>query len=58
MRDLGGVLSLLDEKETNLQIHALKKLNELVDQFWHEIADEISKMCFFRKVLGGKLMKN
>ncbi|CCJ28483.1 unnamed protein product, partial [Pneumocystis jirovecii] len=39
-----GILSLLDEKETSLQIHALKNLKELVDQFWHEIADEISKI--------------
>ncbi|KTW26390.1 hypothetical protein T552_02872 [Pneumocystis carinii B80] len=43
-QSVGGVLSLLDEKETNLQIHALGKLNELMDQFWHEIADEISKI--------------
>ncbi|QSL66490.1 hypothetical protein MERGE_000870 [Pneumocystis wakefieldiae] len=49
IQSVGGVLSLLDEKETNLQIHALKKLNELVDQFWHEIADEISKIETFYK---------
>ncbi|EMR09366.1 hypothetical protein PNEG_02316 [Pneumocystis murina B123] len=44
IQSVGGVLSLLDEKETDLQIHALKKLNELMDNFWHEIADEISKI--------------
>ncbi|KAG4306410.1 hypothetical protein PORY_000398 [Pneumocystis oryctolagi] len=44
VHSVGGVLSLLDEKETTLQVHALKNLNELVDQFWHEIADEISKI--------------
>ncbi|CCJ30008.1 unnamed protein product [Pneumocystis jirovecii] len=44
IHSVGGILSLLDEKETSLQIHALKNLKELVDQFWHEIADEISKI--------------
>lgn len=34
-----GVLSLLEEKENQLRIAALQRLNEVVDQFWHEIAD-------------------
>eukprot|EP00929_Paragymnodinium_shiwhaense_P095737 TRINITY_DN5700_c0_g1_i1.p1 TRINITY_DN5700_c0_g1~~TRINITY_DN5700_c0_g1_i1.p1 ORF type:complete len:1089 (+),score=365.49 TRINITY_DN5700_c0_g1_i1:107-3373(+) len=35
----GGVLSLLEERENLLQVTALRQLNEVVDQFWHEIAD-------------------
>lgn len=34
-----GVLSLLEEQENQLRIAALERLNEVVDQFWHEIAD-------------------
>ncbi|KAG4302880.1 hypothetical protein PCK1_000823 [Pneumocystis canis] len=44
IHSVGGVLSLLNEKETILQIHALKNLNDLVDQFWYEIADEVSRI--------------
>jgi len=38
-----GVISLLDESE-ELQIYALKKLNTIVDQFWAEISDSVSKI--------------
>jgi len=38
-----GVISLLDESE-ELQIYALKKLNSIVDQFWAEISDSVSKI--------------
>ena len=41
---LGGVLSLLDEPEEDVQIFALARLNELVDLFWAEISESISKM--------------
>lgn len=34
-----GVLSLLEEQENQLRVAALHRLNEVVDQFWHEIAD-------------------
>ncbi|KAG5440485.1 hypothetical protein PCK2_000419 [Pneumocystis canis] len=44
IHSVGGVLSLLDEKEAALQVHALKNLNDLVDKFWYEIADEISRI--------------
>lgn len=34
MSSATGLLSLLDESEVALQIHALQRLNEVVDQFW------------------------
>lgn len=39
-----GILSLLDEQDEVLQIHALDQLNALVEQFWHEIATAIPKI--------------
>jgi len=39
-----GVISLLDEKSEEIQIYALKKLNSIVDQFWAEISDSVSKI--------------
>jgi len=40
----GGLIALLDESEEELKIYALQKLNPLVDQFWAEISDAVSKM--------------
>ncbi|CAG8442804.1 7968_t:CDS:10 [Ambispora gerdemannii] len=40
----GGIIALLDESEEELKVYALRKLNTLVDQFWAEIADAISKI--------------
>ena len=40
----GGIIALLDESEEDLKIYALQKLNTLVDQFWAEISDAVSKM--------------
>jgi len=37
-----GVLSLLEEQENQLRVAALERLNEVVDQFWHEIADYLT----------------
>jgi hypothetical protein len=40
-----GFISLLQEDEAELQVYALKKLNDVVDQFWAEIGhDSISRM--------------
>ena len=39
-----GFLSLLDEDEPELHHYALQKLNELVAQFWAEVAHSIVKM--------------
>ena len=39
-----GFLSLLDENEAELHQYALQKLNELVGDFWAEIANSIGKM--------------
>lgn len=39
-----GVVALLDEPEPELQSYALQKLNVLVDSFWAEIADSVSKI--------------
>jgi len=37
-----GVLSLLEEQENSLRVAALQRLNEVVDQFWHEVADYLT----------------
>lgn len=39
-----GVISLLDEPQTELKIFALKKLNLIVPEFWAEISDVVDKM--------------
>ncbi|CAK9108184.1 unnamed protein product [Durusdinium trenchii] len=41
---VSGVLSLLEEQENQLQCAALQRLNEVVDQFWHEIADYLNEI--------------
>jgi len=42
----GGILSLLQEDEPELQIYALKRLNEdqIIRQFWAEIADALEQI--------------
>lgn len=35
-------MALLHEPEQELQIYALKKLNEVVDHFWAEISEAVS----------------
>jgi len=46
-----GVIALLDEPNIHLKEFALRKLNEIVDEFWPEIADSVEKMLvtFFRR---------
>lgn len=39
-----GVIALLDEPNVLLKEFALQKLNEIVDEFWPEIADSVEKM--------------
>ncbi|KAJ3119649.1 proteasome regulatory particle base subunit [Nowakowskiella sp. JEL0407] len=39
-----GLLSLLDEPEDLLKIYALEKLDSIVDVFWAEIADYVSRI--------------
>lgn len=39
-----SVLPYLYEKERDLQIYALKKLDLIVDHAWHQISDKISKI--------------
>lgn len=41
---LAGILSLLDENTEKSLIYALHRLNAIVDIFWPEISDSISKM--------------
>lgn len=36
------VLSLLDETDPTLRVAALERLNQLVDEFWFEMADRIA----------------
>lgn len=40
----GGFLALLDDDESALQVHALRRLNDVVDVFWAEISDSIEKI--------------
>jgi len=44
---VAGYLALLQEPESELQAHALRNLNQLVDQFWMEIADSGANMYSF-----------
>ncbi|GAA5864300.1 hypothetical protein JCM3774_002744 [Rhodotorula dairenensis] len=39
-----GLLSLLDEPEAALQTHALRNINDRIDQLWAEVADSIVKI--------------
>jgi len=39
-----GLIGLLDEPDQQLKCYALQNLDKLVDQFWAEIADSVSKM--------------
>jgi 26S proteasome regulatory subunit N2 len=39
MTSATGILALLEEDENQLRVAGLQRLNEVVDQFWHEIAD-------------------
>ncbi len=39
-----GVLAHLQENERDLQIYALKKLDLIVHNAWHEISEHLSKM--------------
>lgn len=39
-----GILALLNEREPELKAFALRKLNNVVDEFWAEISDEVEKM--------------
>ena len=39
-----GILSLLEEPELELKVFALQRLNQLVDRFWAEIAERVSKL--------------
>jgi 26S proteasome regulatory subunit N2 len=40
----GGVLAFLREDETELQVFALKTLNDDIDTVWTEVADSLSHM--------------
>jgi len=41
---VGGILSLLDENTEKGPVYALHRLNAIVDVFWAEISDSISKV--------------
>jgi len=41
---LAGVISLLDEQHNDVKTFALRKLDQIVNEFWPEIADSIEKM--------------
>ena len=44
LQSSAGVLSLLSEPEDEIKIFALHRLNELVDDFWAEVADRITQL--------------
>lgn len=39
-----GIISLLEETDNTMVVHALNQLNNLVDMFWAEIADSITRI--------------
>ncbi|CAG0904194.1 unnamed protein product [Cyprideis torosa] len=39
-----GIISLLDEPRAELKSFALQKLDEIIDEFWAEVADAIQKI--------------
>ncbi|XP_055381283.1 26S proteasome non-ATPase regulatory subunit 1 [Condylostylus longicornis] len=39
-----GIISLLDESQPEIKIFALKKLDNIVDEFWPEISESIEKI--------------
>lgn len=39
-----GIISLLEEPEDELKVHALEELDKIVDHFWSEIAPAIPKI--------------
>lgn len=39
-----GIISLLEENQTELRVFALKKLDNIVDEFWAEISEAIEKI--------------
>ncbi len=40
----GGIVALLSEPETELKVFALRKLDEIVNEFWAEIADSLQAL--------------
>lgn len=50
-----GLLSLLNEPEPDLQAYAIHELNKSVDEFWTEIADNISTMCVVETLIQASL---
>ena len=44
-----GFLGLLQD-EPELRVYALENLNQLVDEFWAEIADSAGKMCDYDSI--------
>ncbi|KAJ1721546.1 proteasome regulatory particle base subunit [Coemansia erecta] len=44
LNSAGGLLSLLDEEERELQYYGLAQLDLVTDRFWTEISDSISKI--------------
>ena len=41
---VAGVLSLLSESEEEIKIFALRRLDQLVDNFWAEISESVTSM--------------
>ena len=46
-----GVIALLDEPEDQLKVYALRRLNDIVPEFWPEISDHVEKMFVYLRLL-------
>ena len=46
MNSAQGILSMIEEKDQDIQIYALKKLNLVIDQAWPEAASYLSQLEF------------
>lgn len=44
LQSASGYLALLEEPNPELQFYALRNIDEIIDQFWPEISDDVVKM--------------
>lgn len=47
LNSAASIITLLDETEQVLQVFAVNQLSLVVDAFWTEIADVLSKLYYF-----------
>lgn len=44
LTSVSGILALLQDESTEIKEYALQQLNQVIDEFWPEISDQIEKM--------------